>query len=38
MLNCFNEIEKLDGENKKHIISVVDAFIQALKFKNITTL
>lgn len=38
MLNRFNEIEKLDGENKKHIISVVDAFIQALKFKNIAAL
>jgi transcriptional regulator with XRE-family HTH domain len=38
MLNRFNEIEKLDGENKKHILTVVDGFIQALKFKNIAAL
>lgn len=38
MLNRFNEIEKLDGENKNHIITVIDNFIQALKFKNIAAL
>jgi hypothetical protein len=38
MLNRFNDIEKLDGENNKHILTVVDGFIQALKFKNIATL
>jgi transcriptional regulator with XRE-family HTH domain len=38
MLNRFNEIEKLDSENKNHIITVVDGFIQALKFKNIAAL
>ncbi len=38
MLNRFNELEKLDNENKKHIKTVVDNFIQALKYKNIATL
>jgi hypothetical protein len=38
MLNRFNEIEKLDPENKSHLLSVVDGFIQALKFKNIAAL
>jgi len=38
MLNRFNDIEKLDVENKKHILTVVDGFIQALKFKNIAAL
>lgn len=27
MLNRFNNIEKLDPENKKHLLSVVDNFI-----------
>ncbi|CAA7195186.1 hypothetical protein CHRY9293_01417 [Chryseobacterium potabilaquae] len=35
MLNRFNDIEKLDPENKKRLLSVVDGFIQVLKFKNI---
>ena len=38
MLNRLNEIEKLDSENKKHLLTVVDNFIQALKFKNIAAL
>ncbi|MFY1047880.1 hypothetical protein [Chryseobacterium sp. GP-SGM7] len=38
MLNRFNDIEKLDPENKKHLLSVVDGFIQALKIKNIAAL
>ncbi len=38
MLNRFNELEKLDNENKKHILTVVDNFIQALKYKNIAAL
>jgi len=38
MLSRFNDIEKLDPENKKHLLSVVDGFIQALKFKNIAAL
>jgi|GEM_PF-6978289 len=40
MLNCFfNDIEKLDLENKKHqLYAVVDGFIQVLKIKNIAGL
>ncbi|MBM7421437.1 hypothetical protein M2254_002984 [Chryseobacterium sp. BIGb0186] len=39
MLNCFfNDIEKLDLENKKHLLSVEDGFIQVLKIKNIAAL
>ncbi|MCS4300657.1 helix-turn-helix domain-containing protein [Chryseobacterium sp. BIGb0232] len=38
VLNRFNDIEKLDPENKKHLLSVVDGFIRALKFKNIASL
>ncbi|MDP9961396.1 hypothetical protein [Chryseobacterium lathyri] len=38
MLNRFNNIEKLDPENKKHLLSVVDGFIQVLKFKNVAAL
>lgn len=38
MLNRFNDIEKLDRENKKHLFSVVDGFIQAMKIKNIAAL
>ncbi|WP_261511408.1 helix-turn-helix domain-containing protein [Chryseobacterium paludis] len=38
MLNRFNDIEKLDPEIKKHLLSVVDGFIQALKIKNIAAL
>ena len=38
MLNRFNDIEKLDLENKKHLLSVVEGFIQALKIKNIAVL
>jgi len=38
MLNRFNDIEKLDPENKKHLLSMVDRFVQALKIKNIAAL
>lgn len=38
MLNRFNDIEKLDPENKKYLLSVVDGFIQALKIENIAVL
>ncbi|WP_333596750.1 helix-turn-helix transcriptional regulator [Chryseobacterium flavum] len=38
VLNRFNNIEKLNPENKKHLLSIVDGFIQALKFKNIAAL
>ncbi|MFC0427026.1 hypothetical protein [Chryseobacterium scophthalmum] len=36
MLNCFfNDIEKFDLENKKHLLSaVVDGIIQVLKIKK----
>lgn len=37
MLNRFNDIEKLDNENKNHILTVVDGFIQALKYKSIAS-
>ncbi len=37
MLNRLNDIERLDSENKKHLLSVVDGFIQALKIKNVAT-
>jgi len=32
------DIDKLDPENKKHLLSVVDGFVQALKIKNIAAL
>jgi hypothetical protein len=38
MLNRFNDIQNLDPENKNHLLSVVDGFIQALKIKNIAAL
>ncbi|WP_312993577.1 helix-turn-helix domain-containing protein [Chryseobacterium flavum] len=38
VLNRFNNIEKLNPENKKHLLSIVDGFIQVLKFKNIAAL
>jgi hypothetical protein len=38
MLSRFNDIQNLDPENKNHLLSVVDGFIKALKFKNIATL
>ncbi|EJL76040.1 helix-turn-helix domain-containing protein [Chryseobacterium populi] len=36
--NRFNDLEKLDPENKKHLLSAVDGFIQSLKIKNIAAL
>lgn len=38
MLNRFNDIEKLDPENKKTFAFGSDGFIQALKIKNIAVL
>jgi ribosome-binding protein aMBF1 (putative translation factor) len=38
MLKRLNEIEKMDNENKTHILSVVDGFIKSIKFKNIAAL
>jgi predicted RND superfamily exporter protein len=35
MLKRLNEIEKMDKENKGHIISVIDGFIKSIKLKNI---
>lgn len=35
MLTRLSELEKMDSENKFHIITVVDSFIKAVKFKNI---
>ena len=36
--NQNNELAIFFNENKKHLLSVVDGFIQALKFKNIAAL
>lgn len=38
MLTRLSELEKMDSENKSHIITVVDSFIKAIKFKNIAVL
>lgn len=38
MLTRLSELEKMDSENKSHIITVVDSFIKAIKFKNIAAL
>ena len=38
MLTRLSELEKIDSENKSHIITVVDSFIKAVKFKNIAAL
>lgn len=38
MLTRLSELEKMDSENKSHIITVVDSFIKVIKFKNITAL
>ena len=38
MLKRPNEIEKMDSENKSHILSVIDGFIKSIKLKNIAAL
>ncbi|WP_461630283.1 helix-turn-helix domain-containing protein [Labilibaculum euxinus] len=38
MLKRLNEIEKMNKEDKGHILSVVDGFIKSIKLKNIATL
>lgn len=38
MLKRLDEIEKLDEKNKSHILSVLDGFLQSVKFKNIAAL
>ena len=38
MLQRFGDLEKLDEKNKSHILSVLDGFLQSVKFKNIAAL
>lgn len=38
MLKRLNEIEKLEKEDKKNIVSVIDGFIKSVKLKNIAAL
>ena len=38
MRTRLSELENMDSENKSHIITVVDSFIKAIKFKNIAAL
>ena len=38
MLKRLNEIEKMDKEDKNHIIHVLDGFIKSVKLKNIAAL
>jgi transcriptional regulator with XRE-family HTH domain len=38
MLKRLNDLDKMDNENKNHILHVIDAFIKSVKFKNIAAL
>jgi len=38
MLQRLSDLEKLDDKNKSHILSVLDGFLQSVKFKNIAAL
>ena len=38
MLKRLNDLQKLDENNKSHILSVLDGFLQSVKLKNIATL
>jgi len=38
MLKRLNEIEKMENDDKGHILSVIDGFIKSVKFKNIAAL
>jgi len=38
MLKRLNEIEKMDTEDKSHILHVLDGFIKSVKLKNIAAL
>jgi len=38
MLKRLNEIEKMDNEDKNHILYVLDGFIKSVKLKNIAAL
>jgi hypothetical protein len=35
MLNRLNAIEKMDSEDKSHILHVLDGFIKSVKFKTL---
>jgi hypothetical protein len=38
MLKRLSDLEKLDEKNKSHILSVLDGFLQSVKFRNIAAL
>ncbi|WP_299556788.1 helix-turn-helix transcriptional regulator [Seonamhaeicola sp.] len=38
MLKRLSEIQKMDKEDKGHILSVIDGFIKSIKLKNIAAL
>jgi len=38
MYKSLNEIEKMDSEDKNHILHVLDGFIKSVKLKNIAAL
>jgi len=38
MLQRLNEIEKMDSEDKSHILHVIDGFIKSVKLKGIAAL
>ncbi len=38
MLKRLNEIEKMEEDDKGHILSVIDGFIKSIKIKNIAAL
>lgn len=38
MLKRLNEIEKMDNEDKSHILHVLDGFIKSVKLKNIAAI
>ncbi len=38
MLRRLNEIEKMDKEDKSHLLHVLDGFIKSVKLKNIAAL
>jgi len=38
MLKRLNEIEKMDNEDKTHILQVLDGLIKSVKLKNIAAL
>ncbi|MCX8524705.1 hypothetical protein OF897_12350 [Chryseobacterium formosus] len=35
MLKRLNEMDKMDNEDKTHIVKVIDAFIKSIKLKDI---